>query len=141
MTTHVGGCHCGNIAVAYDSAIPAAETPVRACQCSFCRKHQARSVSDPAGAARIDVQDPDLLSRYRFGHGTADFIICKRCGVYVGAYIEADGGAWATLMINALDDHAAFTKPPQANRYDDEEPGPRLQRRQARWTPATLRIG
>ena len=91
VTTHRGGCHCGNIEVEYDSAIPAAEAAVRACQCSFCRKHQSRSVSDPAGAARIRVKEPGELSRYRFGHGTADFIVCRRCGVYVGACSEADG--------------------------------------------------
>jgi hypothetical protein len=141
MTTHQGGCHCGNIAVAYDSAIPAAEAVVRACQCRFCRKHQSRSVSDPAGAAHIRVHDEGLLSRYRFGHGTADYIVCARCGVYVGAACEVDGRLYAVLMINAFDDHAAFTQPPQPYDYTGEESGARLTRRQARWTPATLTVG
>lgn len=141
MTTHHGRCHCGNIEFEYESAVAPADAAVRACQCSFCRKHQSRSVSDPAGAARIRVRDESLLSRYRFGHGSADFLVCRRCGVYVGACFEADGGAWATLMVNAFDDHAAYTQPPQANDYAGEEPDRRLERRRARWTPATLSIG
>jgi hypothetical protein len=140
MTMHHGRCHCGNIEIAYTSDIAPAEAAIRACQCSFCRKHQARAVSDPQGSAEIVVHDPALLNRYRFGLATADFLLCSRCGVYVGAFFEAPDGAWATLMINAFDDHAAYTRPPVAQDYGAEDAAGRQQRRRERWTPARLRL-
>ena len=49
---HRGGCHCGNIRVAYLTAKPVSEWPIRACQCSFCRKHGVRATGDPEGPSR-----------------------------------------------------------------------------------------
>ena len=53
----------------------------RACQCSFCRQHQSRSVSDPTGRLRITVANGDLLSRYQFAMKSIEFLICRECGV------------------------------------------------------------
>ena len=58
----------------------------RACQCGFCRRHGARTVSDPAGAASLSLGEKAM--RYRFGTGTTDFLICGRCGVYVAALAQ-----------------------------------------------------
>ncbi|MEQ9638926.1 MAG: aldehyde-activating protein [Alphaproteobacteria bacterium] len=138
MTIYRGSCHCGAIEVDYETAIPAAEATMRACQCSFCRKHQSRSVSDPAGRATIRVRDAALLNRYRFGMGVTDFLVCRGCGVYVGAYFEAEGGAWATLMVNAFDGHADWTGPLARRVHDAEDASGRVRRRQDTWTPATL---
>ena len=33
-----GGCHCGNISLQFRASKPFSELPVRACQCTFCRK-------------------------------------------------------------------------------------------------------
>ena len=54
---HRGGCHCGNIRVAYRTAKPVAEWPIRACQCSFCRKHGVRATGDPDGLLEIAIAD------------------------------------------------------------------------------------
>ena len=135
MSAWRGRCHCGAVGFEYDTASPPADWPVRDCQCSFCRKHGARYTSDPAGSVRFVHEDPGALSRYRFGHRTADFVFCNRCGGYLGAMTEAEG---RTLMVLNL---RAFDPPPQglpAARpmiYDDESTGDRSARRFARWTP------
>ena len=85
MHEHHGQCHCGNLAVTFRSAAAPEDTPVRACQCSFCRKHNTRAVADPNGEAQITVRDESALQRYRFGLGTAEFLVCGRCGVYIAA--------------------------------------------------------
>ncbi len=140
--THVlqGGCHCGNIGISYRTGVSPAATKVRACQCSFCRKHAARAVSDPDGHAEISVRDPAALRRYRFGLGIAEFFICKRCGVYVAAVMTEGDQSFATVIVNALDAHERFSQPATPADYDTEDATARRRRRRTRWTPATVRI-
>jgi hypothetical protein len=133
--TLTGSCHCGNLSVRFDTAIAPEEIEVRACQCSFCRRHNQRSVTDPQGSVTIGVADPELLSRYRFGLATADFLVCRRCGVYLGAVMEDDGLVWATINVNALDDRDRFGAG-KAVTFEGEEAGGRVARRKAKWTPA-----
>jgi hypothetical protein len=52
------------------------ELSVRACACSFCRGHGARTIAHPRGSLDIRVSVPWYLQRYRFGLCTADFLIC-----------------------------------------------------------------
>jgi hypothetical protein len=141
MNRFPGRCHCGAIAVLFETARPAAEIQVRACVCSFCRKHGARAVTDPAGRLTVTSRAVDDLRRYRFGRRTADFLICARCGVYVAAILTEAAGTWATLDLNVLNDAAAFTQPPIAVDYGVETADERRARRRARWTPARLVIG
>jgi hypothetical protein len=141
MTMHelAGGCHCGTIRVMYRTGTaPEAHAP-RACQCSFCRKHNTRAVSDPAGSLEIAVSDPARLNRYRFGRGTVDFLICRECGVYVAAFSAEpdDASGYATLMANVLDAQGRFP-PGMAKIYDDEDVASRAERRRKVWTPAKL---
>ena len=133
---HRGGCHCGNLRWTLTSTLAPAELPARACQCSFCTRHGALSTSDPKGRLRFEVDDPALLLRYRFATGTADFLICRRCGVYVGA-LMAEGGAWyAIANLNTIEGREALHPVPQPMVYDGEDAGARRGRRSARWTPA-----
>ncbi len=136
MSEHRGGCHCGALRVAFETMRPAAEIQVRACQCSFCRAHGGLTVSDPEGSVRIEAER-DALVRYRFGLKTADFLICNRCGVYVGATCEVDGRRYAVVNINALADRGAFTTPVAPSVYDGESVPERMARRKQRWTPVT----
>ncbi len=135
---HRGGCHCGNIRVAYRTAKPVAEWPIRACQCSFCRKHGVRATGDPDGLLEIAIADEAKVDRYRFGLGITDFLICRACGVYVSALVEEPGGLLATLIVNTLDlPQDGFPEPAPAH-YDDETGEQRLARRRLRWTPASI---
>jgi len=138
MQEFTGGCHCGNLRLELRLSKPPEEMDVRACQCSFCRKHDALSISDPVGRARITVEDKRLLSRYRFGLKIADFYVCARCGVYVAAVCETPAGSRCVVNVQALADRARFSAPPRAVDYEGETITQRLARRAARWMPAEL---
>jgi hypothetical protein len=129
---HAGQCHCGAIRVAFETEKPLAP---RACQCRFCRGHGARTVADPNGAARLTL-GPQAL-RYRFGTGTTDFLICGRCGVYVGAAADLDGQLYATLNLNAFDDPRLDLEGAPVC-YDDEDATGKADRRRVKWTPARI---
>lgn len=135
--SHPGGCHCGNVSLTFTSPTPPARLSVRECACTFCRKHGLRAVSDPGGGFSIRVRDADALSRYRFGHRSADFLVCRHCGVYVAAVIEVEGKRYATVNVNALEDAGAFSKPPKPVDYGAETMDERTARRRVRWTPVT----
>jgi hypothetical protein len=133
-----GGCHCGNLEVAFETARPPAELMVRACGCSFCRRHGGRTVSDPAGRVEVLVRDPAELSRYRFGFGTAEFLVCRTCGVYVAAVMADADAAYAIVNVNALASPELFAAAAVPVSYDQESEAERRARRRARWTPARL---
>jgi hypothetical protein len=135
---HTGGCHCGNISVQLRLSQPPEQTPLRSCSCSFCRSHGTRTLSDREGHAEITAGDCSLVERYRFGSRTADYVLCRRCGVYVGAVCETSSGLRAVINVNCLDDRAAFTQPPAAPNYDGEATDARLDRRATNWMPVTV---
>ncbi len=75
---------------------------MRACQCSFCLAHGARTTSDPNGSVTFKIADSSKLNRYRFGTQTTDFLICNGCGVYLAAVLTSARGQFATLNVNAM---------------------------------------
>jgi hypothetical protein len=126
-----GGCHCGALTVELETAREPAALPLRECQCRFCRMHAARNTVDREGRARIVVDDAVL--RYRFSLGTADFLVCGRCGIYVACVLD---DAFASINTRVLD--AAFPQPPQPVDYAGETAEARRARRRATWTPASI---
>ncbi len=81
------------------------------------------------------VNDVDLLGRYRFGLKTADFLLCKRCGVYLGAQIETAHGAFGivnTLTMTPVPDGLPNPAPAE---YSSESSDERVARRVKSWTP------
>jgi hypothetical protein len=141
MTIYRGHCHCGNIELVFETEIAPHEIEVRACQCSFCRKHASRAIADPAGLLTISVCDDQRLQRYRFGFGTAEYLLCRECGVYTAAITTGEAEPRAIVIINALDDHRLFTRDPLAVDYDQEGRGERIGRRRERWMPVSVRSG
>lgn len=135
-----GGCHCGNLRLAVSLTKPPEEIQPRACQCSFCRKHAALSISDPGGRARIWATRPSEVSRYRFGLKIADFILCMKCGVYVAAVCETPMGLRTVVNCLVLEESARFTKQPAPMSYEGETIEQRLARRAERWMPADVRF-
>jgi hypothetical protein len=109
-----------------------------ACQCSFCRKHNARAFSDPKAHVTLRATDPQHLQRYSFGLKTSDQIICRRCGVYVAMTLTDGGRVWSVVNIDTLDDRALFTRTPEMRDYSNEDSEERIARRKARWCPTTL---
>jgi hypothetical protein len=112
---------------------------VRACQCSFCRGHGARTISDPNGSVTFRVADPAKLTRYRFGTRSSDFLVCGNCGVYVAALITSSKGQFATLNINTI---PMLPEIPEAApvSYDGESADERNSRREQRWTPVAAAV-
>ena len=132
---HGGRCHCGALTLRFESARP---LEPRACQCGFCRRHGARTVSDPEGHAEIRLSRESL--RYRFASRAADYLLCGRCGVYVGAVAEIEGGLYVTLNLNAFDDpRPGLAAEPVS--YEGETAEEKSARRRRRWTPARLITG
>jgi hypothetical protein len=138
MYEHRGGCHCGNLALCLRLSQAPEDTPLRACGCSFCRAHNTRTASDAHGSVEIWAEDWSLVEPYRFGSGTAEFLICRRCGVYVGAVCVTTVGARAVINTNCLEDRATFIRQPAPVDHDGEATQDRLARRAANWTPANI---
>jgi hypothetical protein len=130
---HAGSCHCGAIGFTFSTEIPPAAWAPRACQCTFCRAHQALCVSDPRGAVAWTHRDPAAVVRYRFALGVTDFLLCARCGVYLAAVSTVDGRELAVINTRAL--AALALAPAQPMVYDGETVDARLARRAERWTP------
>lgn len=135
---HEGGCHCGNLLLTLRLSRPPQEVQLRACGCSFCRAHSTRTTSDPLGAVDIRAEDWDLVEPYRFGSCTADYLVCRQCGVYVGAVCSTEAGTRAVINTNSLADRALFTGAVVSVDHDGEATEDRMARRSVNWTPAIL---
>lgn len=136
-TTLTGSCHCGAIRARLDASRPARELEVRACQCSFCTRHGAKTVSDPAGHCRFEV-DRAALSWYRFETGTSLSLICNRCGMYAGAIIEDGDKLWSILNARALAIPELSDRAAAPRVYESETAEERIARRKAMWTPTEI---
>ncbi len=79
------------------------------------------------------------VSRYRFALRTADFLVCRTCGVYVAAVCTIDDATFGTLNVNVLEARAAFTQAPARVDYDAETVAERIARRRRAWTPTVVR--
>ncbi len=130
---HSGKCHCGNIHFTFETHIAVPEIIHRCCTCSFCRKQGARYSSDPGGRLDVSISQKENINRYRFGHKTADFIICKICGVMPFITSDIDGNTYAVLNINCLDNVDQIEDGSSDVTYDEEGTEDRLSRRKKRW--------
>ena len=139
MSRYKGACHCGNIALTFETEKAATDFTPRACDCSFCRKHSTRALSDPAGHIHLSVQREDDLNRYQFGTKATQFLICRSCGVYVSAYMPDGDAAFANVLASVLHDHDRFGSGELTDYGNEDEAGKRARRRQ-RWTPAALTV-
>jgi hypothetical protein len=130
-----GSCHCGALGFSFATALAVARWNVRACQCGFCRAHGALTTSDPAGRLAFHINSAATLHRYRFGLKTADFLLCRRCGVYLGAQIETARGAFGIVNVRAIMPTSIALPDPAAADYGAEDAAARISRREKRWTP------
>ena len=135
---HSGGCHCGNIHVRLRLSKPPEDNPLRACTCSFCQRHSPRMTADPEGLFEVWADDWSLVENYRFGTRTCDFLICRRCGVFIAAVSEMAAGAGAVVNVNCLSDRERFTALPAVHDFEGETIEIRSARRTANWMPALL---
>jgi hypothetical protein len=118
-----GGCHCGNIRLHIEFARAPDTYNPRACDCEFCRKHGASYVSDAQGSLLIRIKDERDVGRYRQGSGLADCLLCRNCGVVVGALYRRDGRVYATVNAKVVDTGVNFgaEQPVSPKRLSDSE--------------------
>jgi hypothetical protein len=133
--SYEGACHCRAIGFRYRTALVPRDWVIRACQCTFCRAHAALSTSDPAGRLEFVEHAPAALQRYQFGQRTADFLLCRSCGVYVGATMRSPNGGFGIINVRVLLALAGQLPEPKPMTYEAEGPGDRAARRERRWTP------
>ena len=135
MTEYPGSCYCASIGFRYRTAISPQDWSIRACQCRFCVAHDALSTSDPSGELDFAADIDGDLQRFRFGLRTADFLLCRNCGVYIGAVIDAEAGHFGIINTHALDTIPGNIASVAPMTYDSENTAGRVERREKRWTP------
>ena len=128
-------CHCGNIRVALDW--PEAEPTIaaRACGCGLCTRHGAAWTSNPGGSFRLAIGDPSRVTRYRFGTHTADFHLCRTCGIIPIVTWTTEGARYAVFNVNAFDNVERSQIVTAPADFEGEAMENRLARRRRNWTP------
>jgi hypothetical protein len=132
-----GACHCGAIRATLTVSKPAAEVQVRACQCSFCTRHGAMTVSDPDGRAVFEI-DREALAKYRFDTRTGTSLICARCGMYAGVILEDGGKLWSAINVRGLAVPQFKGRVAAPVVYEGETAEQRIARRKQKWTPTEI---
>ncbi|MDU8927246.1 GFA family protein [Alisedimentitalea sp. MJ-SS2] len=79
MTAMKLTCHCGAVELRVTPSVPFDQA--RHCDCSFCRRRAAATLTVPLDALEI-VKGADNLALYTWGTGTAQHHFCKTCGIY-----------------------------------------------------------
>jgi hypothetical protein len=127
-----GSCHCGNIEFTLVTAKSADDFVPRRCSCSMCRRHGASYISDPDAHLALRYRDRSALSIYRLGHGTAQWVICSKCGVLAAVLCEIEGRLRAVVRVQAMVEHA-FRAAELPTDFESESVAERLARRARTW--------
>ncbi len=139
MKRLAGGCHCGNLQLSFETALPLQDFRPRACDCSFCLKHGASYISDPAGHLSIAGKARQALRLYRQGSEHAEFVLCNQCGVLVAVVFGAQGQLYGAVNTRCLEDRSGFGQEqaasPQSLSATDKQA-----RWQALWTPNVVML-
>ena len=77
MTTHNGGCHCGDVRFEVDAP---ADLELDDCNCSICSMTGYQHLIVPRSDFRL-VSGEDSLTTYEFNTGVAKHVFCSRCGI------------------------------------------------------------
>lgn len=128
-----GSCHCGSVSCEYETN---AVVRLRQDGCGFCSSRGVKSASDPNGHLRIT--STQRLVHYRFGHKTADFLLCPVCGTYIAATMDGPDGPVGVLNVVGLGIAALKDEPATLASLEGETVDERIQRRLSRWTPMVL---
>ena len=110
MTTLDGACHCGKVRLQFRTALANSDLTPRACDCSFCRKHGAAWISDPAGSLRIHAAKRSLRN-YTQGSNTARFLLCDACGVLVAVVTGPENEMLGAVNAGCLEGEIALNAP------------------------------
>jgi hypothetical protein len=81
---------------------------------------------------------PSALHRYQFGLRTADFLLCRSCGAYIGAMMRSELGGFGIVNVRVLRSVVGQLPEAMPMDYEAEELTERLARRESRWTPIVV---
>jgi hypothetical protein len=92
MTTHSGGCHCGQVRF---EVIAPARIEVTDCDCSICSKSGYLHLIVPKSDFKL-LSGAEVLTTYQFNTMTAKHLFCSVCGIkaFYVTVIQADGKNW-----------------------------------------------
>jgi hypothetical protein len=130
---YTGSCHCGGVVAEYRTEAP---VQLRQDGCSFCTTRGVKSASDPKGT--LTLRSTRTLIRYRFGHRTADFLICPTCGTYVATSMDAQDGPVGVLNVVGMNVPGLRDLPARLASLEGETVDERMARRLSRWTLMTI---
>ena len=82
----------------------------------------------------VRVREGDRLARYRQGSGSAQFLLCRDCGVLVAVVFGGAGGMRGAVNARCLRRAEEFATP-QAVSPQQLPPAQRRERWQALWIP------
>ena len=133
-----GSCYCGNIRFVFATDKTDDELPKRECPCGFCIRHGRISTSDPDGELRIAIAAPDNVNRFRFGHRTADFYVCRDCGTIPVVTSEVDGTTIGLVDVRMIEGFAWSRSETTRHEFEGEDVDDRLARRKTRWTGTVI---
>lgn len=134
--TILGRCHCGNLRYALAWPVSSAPT-LRACACDYCSRHGALWTSHPDAPVTLSIDDRARVLPYRFGTASADFLVCRRCGILTLTRCFLAGGALTVVNANTFENLALEHCARIATDFDGEDQAQRLARRQRNWSPLT----
>ena len=130
-----GSCHCGNIEFEMDWHGHVDALKGRACGCEFCRMHGAVWTSHPAVTVEAEMHSADDIIHYQFGHKTATFHICARCGIVALASYGNEDQRVAVVNINTFTSIDRDDIECGDTDFDAETVDARLERRLRNWSP------
>ncbi|MGA9334667.1 MAG: hypothetical protein WBV39_10360 [Rudaea sp.] len=130
-----GRCHCGNISFVYSLEPDPAEIPARACSCSFCAKHGGVWTASPTASLVARIDNAQQVNRYAFGTRTAQFHVCRICGIAPFVTSMIQGREYALVSVNAFENVPASMLCHTTASFDGEEETQRLERRAKNWVP------
>ena len=130
-----GSCHCGAVSAEYRTD---AIVSLRQDGCGFCSSRGVKSASDPKG--QLKLVSRHRLVHYRFGHKTADFLICPTCGTYIAAQMIGPLGPVGVLNVVGLAIAELKDAPATLASLEGESVDARIRRRLSRWTPMSLEV-
>ena len=98
MTTHKGGCHCGE--VRFETEGPA-NIIASQCNCSICRMTGYLHMIVRKDQFRL-LSGEDAIQTYTFNTGVAEHYFCRHCGVK-SFYVPRSHPDGISVNVNCLD--------------------------------------
>lgn len=87
----------------------------------------------------VRIADEERLVRYMFAHHTAEFLVCRECGVYVAAITVGNDQQRAIAQLNAIIEDQQFGHAVAVD-FSHESQADRIERRRNVWMPVSIEI-